>query len=280
MKKILWVLLCLPLSSLAQHFHITAFGGFSGYQGDLQSKRFTLEQSRLAFGLGLKYDLTPRLAIRAGLSHGKVEGSDQKNQASLRPRNLSFESAITEGSLMVEYALFNLDEKPFTPYVFAGVAVYHFNPYAYDTLGNKIFLRPLSTEGQGLAAYPDSKPYRLTQFAIPFGAGVRYAVSNTVSLGYELGMRKLFTDHLDDVSGRYADQFLLAQAKGAKAVEMAFRAGEVKNSNAVYPAAGELRGGPKFKDWYYFHGLSLTIRLNSSGTARSGRGGLDCPRVL
>ncbi len=56
-------------------------------------------------------------------------------------------------------------------YVFGGVALFHFDPYVMDS-GEKVFLKPLSTEGQGLAEYPDRKAYSLTQFTLPFGAGV------------------------------------------------------------------------------------------------------------
>jgi opacity protein-like surface antigen len=282
MKKFIWAFLLIPVGAIAQPLHITARGGFSGYQGDLQSKRLTLDQSHFAFGLGLKYDITPYLAIRTEFNYGKVEASDSKNEPKLRERNLSFQSKIVEGNLLAEYSVFSLENRMFTPYVFAGVGLYHFNPYAFDTLGNKIFLKPLSTEGQGLAQYPDRKEYNLTQFAIPFGAGVRLKVAENITLGYELGLRKLFTDYLDDVSTNYVDQFTLAQERGPKAVEMAFRGGELKDSNASYPVDGTKRGGSEFKDWYYFHGITVTVGLRTNGGGfGSKRGNTGCPtRVL
>ena len=39
-----------------------------------------------------------------------------------------------------------------------------------------------------------------------------------------VGFRKTFTDYLDDVSTFYVDQTILQNAKGPKAVEMAYRA--------------------------------------------------------
>src|SRR5690606_13448162 len=82
---------------------------------------------------------------------------------------------------------------------------------------NKVFLKPLSTEGQGLPQYPDRKPYKLTQFAIPFGAGVKFRVSRNTVLAYEVGLRKIFTDYLDDVSTTYVDQATLLQERGRNA---------------------------------------------------------------
>lgn len=276
MKNLICLLCLFPLAVAAQPFHLTLWGGFAGYQGDLQNKRFTISQSDFGGGIGLTYDLSTRLAVRTNFSIGKISGEDRTNEPSLQPRNLSFQSKITEANLLLEWTFLDIDRQRFTPYVFAGIARYHFDPYAFDSTGVKIYLRPLSTEGQGLTQYPNVKPYKLGQWAIPFGGGLRLRVSDNVTLAYELGMRKLFTDYLDDVSGLYVDQFILAQEKGLKAVEMAFRAGEVKNSTATYPNAGDKRGGSKFKDWYYFHGLTLSIALIGSGR----NGGLACPRRI
>lgn len=280
MKNLIWLICLLPFASVAQPFHITLWGGFAGYQGDLQNKRFAIGQSDYGGGIGVTYDISSRLAIRSNFSLGRVSAEDKNNEPSLQPRNLSFQSKITEGNLLLEWTFFDLDRQRLSPYIFAGIARYHFDPYAFDTLGNKIFLKPLSTEGQGLPQYPNIKPYKLGQWAIPFGGGIRLRVSDNVTLGYELGMRKLFTDYLDDVSGLYVDQFILAQEKGLKAVEMAFRAGEIKNSNATYPTAGDKRGGSQFKDWYYFHGLTVSFALNSSGSGFGKKGSMACPRRI
>lgn len=82
-------------------------------------------------------------------------------------------------------------------------------------------------------------------------------------MGVEFGVRKLFTDYLDDVSTTYVDQNLLLLNRGAKAVELAFRGGELKNG-ATYPADGTQRGGNKAKDWYYFTGITASFRIGGS----------------
>ena len=273
-------ILLTPLFSSAQRLHLNLFGGFTNYQGDLQKKPLTFEQANGGFGAGLKYDLTPHFALRSGIMYGKTSADDKRNSnTALQQRNLNFESRIFEGNLMLEYTLFDLEVKRFSPYAFAGVAVYHFDPYSYDTLGSKVFLRPLSTEGQGLEAYADRKPYKLTQMAIPFGGGVKLRVSDNVVIAYEIGLRKLSTDYLDDVSKSYVDQNLLLVTRGTKAVEMAYRGDELKNGNPVYPEAGNLRGGEKQKDWYYFQGININIGLNLGKftRTRSGRSRMDCP---
>ena len=286
MRKLSLVLcLAFPVFLSAQdRVHLTLFGGFANYQGDLQDRTFTLDQSNGAFGIGIKYDLTSRIAVRSSFNYGTVQGDDKINTPVLQSRNLSFQTKIFEGNLLVEYTFFNLNTTRFSPYVFGGIAAFHFNPYAYDSSGNKQFLKPLSTEGQGLTAYPDRKLYKLTQFAVPFGGGIKYRITENAVIGYEMGFRKTFFDYLDDVSTTYVDAAALLLERGPKAVEMSYRGGEVKNGNPVYPADGTIRGGSKWKDWYYFTGITLAVTINTkswfSGGGRKRKGSIDCPKDL
>ena len=286
MRKLLLLSMFCPVIALSQQrFHVTLFGGLSNYAGDLQDHRFTLQQSNFAFGAGIKYDITPAIAVRLAYNHGTIEGDDKKSKDPLlQARNLSFISKINEGSLLIEYTPLNMEDHKVSPFIYSGVSVFHFNPYAYDSVGNKVYLKPLSTEGQGLA--PDRKPYNLTQFAIPVGIGLKIRINENTILAYELSARKTFTDYLDDLSTTYFDQTALAQARGPKAVEMAYRGGELKNGNPTYPEQGGVRGGPKYKDWYYFTGFTLYIGIGGgnggpfSRGAHGGRNQLGCPKVL
>ena len=283
MKKIFFPIIGLfPLLSFSQNLHVDLFGGIANYQGDLQNKRFTLEQSNPSFGLGLSYDLSSKFSIRSGFTYGSVEGDDKKNTSAKGnyKRNLNFKTAISELQIGLEYNFLNLGGNSFTPYVFAGVAVYHFNPYTKDTAGNKVYLQPLSTEGEGLSAYPDRKAYKLTQIAIPFGGGLKFRLSESLQVGLEVGIRKLFTDYLDDVSTTYVDKITLFNAKGSKAVELAYRGNEIDPSSS-YPANNEQRGNPKRKDLYYFSGIRVSKLLNGGGGGRGrGMSKTGCPRSV
>ena len=280
MKKLLLLVMLTP-NLLQAQWHANIFGGFSNYSGDLQSRFVTTAESYAAFGLGLQYDLTNHLSVIMGGNYGHVGAADKYNKTSLQPRNLSFETSIVELNLMAEYNILDLTKYRFTPYGFVGIAVYHFNPFAYDTTGRKVFLKPLSTEGEGLPQYPASKPYALTQFAIPFGGGIKFRINDQITIAYELGLRKLFTDYLDDVSTSYVDKTTLLNAKGPLAVEMAYRGAELKGG-APYPAAGEKRGSPKSKDWYYFSGIRLSIAFNSIklNSQKTKMGIIDCPKKV
>lgn len=270
-----------PLFARSQNLHADIFAGVANYQGDLQGKRFTFSQAHPAVGIGLSYDITARLIARTGFTYGTIEGNDQKNSAGkgIELRNLRFKSRIAELQLGLEYNIFDLGERSFTPYLFAGVAGYHFNPYTTDATGNKVFLRPLHTEGQGLDAYPDKKQYSLTQFAIPFGGGLKLAINDNLQVGLEIGLRKLFTDYLDDVSTTYADSAILANNVSPQAAALAYRGDEIDPSSS-YPAEGAQRGNSKYKDWYYFTGLRISYRLGSGKNSDGSRNRVGCPRNI
>jgi hypothetical protein len=245
--------------------------GTSNYQGDLQQKRYTFQDAKGAFAFGAAYELTDHISVRAMFTMTNLQADDKNNSDHfLNQRNLNFQTKIREFSVSGQYFLFNVHEARINPYVFAGIAVYHFNPYTYDTLGAKYYLQPLGTEGQGLSQYPEKKVYSLTQIAIPFGGGVRFTLNDNVSLGLEVGLRKLFTDYLDDLSTTYADKNVLLAARGSKAVELAYRSGELKNGNPVYPPGGTGRGGASAKDSYYITGITANFRINGQG----GSGGM------
>ena len=267
-------------------FSLGLFGGISNYQGDLVDNHYVARFTKPALGLSLSYDYNDRFTFTAAYTHAKVKGDDQYNTKEyLKLRNLSFESRISEASLTAEYNVFNLYTTRWSPYLFAGVAVYHFNPYTFDSSNNKVYLKPLSTEGQGLSGYPEVKPYSLTQLAIPMGGGVKYALTDRLQLGLQVGFRKLFTDYLDDVSRSYAAAEDLLAEKGQQAVDFAYRGDEVAGGDPLYPTKGAQRGGSREKDWYYFSGLILRFQLgggdgSNSGGKMFGRNGMKCPTVL
>lgn len=279
MKRSLFILLATGFTATvaAQNVNFNILTGFTNYQGELQEKQITLNQAHIAFGAGLEYEVTDKLHLRLTGIFGKISGDDKKgtkNQA----RNLNFTSPLTEISLGMEYQLLSLYRRRFTPYIFAGISRFSFDPTAIDTAGRKIKLQQLSTEGQDFT--PDRKKYKLGQFAIPFGAGVKMNIGRNVILGLELGMRKTFTDYLDDVSTTYVDEFELFSNRGDQAVNISYRGDELPGGSPFYPAAGTQRGDPKTKDWYYFGGISIGFRLNSleEREEKLPRNRMACPK--
>ncbi len=275
------LLLTLSTTGFSQYLGLELFVGGANYNGDLMEKTYTLKGGRMAFGAGISYTLTNHLTLRSMIMYGKLGADDKNNEDPyLVNRNLNFKSSVYEFGVQGIYHLFNTEIHRINPYLMAGISVFHTNPYTYDTLGNKYYLKPLSTEGQGLNQYPERQPYSLTNVSFPFGAGIRFTVVRNISIAWEIGLRKTFTDYIDDLSTTYVDRAALLSARGPKAVELAYRSGEIKTGNPVYPRSGTIRGGPTANDWYYFSGVTATFILNNSEASQRRRSSIEqvaCP---
>ena len=256
MKKLLLAFYFLPFWGSAQNFHFSGRVGFAGYKGDLKARSISLSQTKFLFSLGARYDLSEHVMARSYITLTGLKADDKKGTALMQQRNLNFKSKIFDWELTGQYSFFSLNDKWWTPYVFAGIGLYHFNPYTKDAGGAKTFLKPLSTEGQGFQ--PGVKEYKLWQLYIPFGLGAEYSLNEDMRVGLEMGYRKTFNDHLDDVSGNYVDESRLLTARGQKAVDLAYRGDEV--GAGPYPASTVMRGNPKNKDGYYYVALTYTVR--------------------
>lgn len=255
MKHCFVFLLFAASTSYGQGWEAEIMIGGARYKGDLTKSHFAYQTTRPAAAFNIKYNFDNAIILRAGVAFAQVMGNDKYNRrADLKARNLNFKTNIVELSLCAEYNLLEPEIFDAYPYIFGGIGIYHFDPYTYDNSNKKTYLRPLSTEGQGLAAYPDRDTYSKTQFCIPFGAGWKWNFSKRYDLVYEIGYRILFTDYLDDVSKPYIDPQILLAAKGPKAVELAF-----KSKVPVVP--GDIRGNSNVNDWYFFSGVKLVMRL-------------------
>ena len=274
MKKLTLILLIglITFTGNSQRIDLDLFGGISNYQGDLQPVFLTMQSAKPAGFAVLKYGVTNNFFVRFGFAIGSLEGTDAVNRTDLKTRNLSFNSGLKELHLGLEYRLINPENFKFTPYVFAGIGAFHFDPTAIYK-GQKYRLQPLGTEGQGLDKYPTKKMYKLTQMCIPYGLGFKWQINCNLNAGFEFGHRKLFTDYLDDVSGTYADEEILRTARGQTAVNLAYRRIEVSPTRP-YPSEGVGRGNPKQSDWYYFTGITIGLRINDCETGGFSLGGL------
>ncbi len=240
----------------AQNRFFNLFGGLSHYSGDLGNDKIP-KLIYPAYGIGFSVELNTRMIINANLYNGKIGGHDKYSTKS-KSRNLSFTSDLTEFSLQFQYNLFDLYTYKITPHFFTGLAIFNFSPYTKTESGAVVYLQKLKTEGQGF--FQNRKAYKTTQFSIPFGGGLTWALSNNKRFSIFAGVRKTFTDYLDDVSTTYVDRNTLLIKAGNDAVVLAFREDEV-NVGATYPTEGTQRGNPKNKDLYFFTGLSFQFRI-------------------
>jgi hypothetical protein len=232
--------------------------GMSAYNGDLTQQIFSFKRVRPAIGLGVRYNSGDLIDLRVGFVYARVGADDQDNKRSdYRQRNLNFVTNIQELNVCAEFKLLDPEIYLQYPYLFAGVGIFHFNPFTHDNENNKTYLRPLSTEGEGLPDFPNRKTYSLYQFCIPFGAGFKFKSTDKWEISYEFGYRWLVTDYLDDVSKTYVSLEILNLRKGPKAAELAYRKNDVPFSEEGLP-----RGNSKVKDYYFFTGVRFAFNLN------------------
>jgi len=251
----------------SRYFYVGVALGATNYKGDLDDN-FALKFTKPGLGFMGGYKFHPHMSARLGFNQGWMGASDAKAARDIprRRRNLSFRSPITEVSLNLVYEFFANDRKfkyrpQYTPYLFGGVAVFAFNPQG--KLGNDWYaLQPLGTEGQYLTQCEDCPaPYNLVQISFPFGAGIRYRLSDKIDLNLEIGLRKTLTDYLDDVSGNYADVEQLRQEMGEESALLSDRI-----DRAIYPEGGQwwngIRGDNSQDDWYVLTQVSATYILD------------------
>ncbi len=251
--------------SYAQYEEIGLQGGITHYKGELAEHLFKPGEVHPYLGAFFRHNWNRHWSYKLELNVGKISGSDiHSNQAFEKNRNLSFYSTIIEVSPQIEFNFFPYEtgnfEYPFTPYIFTGISVFHFNPKA-DLNGEIYELQPLGTEGQGSNG---NKKYKRIQLAIPIGGGIKFAAGGNVGIGIEVGARRTYTDYLDDVSTVYPNQQVLLANEGLAAVALSDRS--LDKSDAL-PSTPDIyrkqRGDSHTKDWYLFAGVTIYFRLSS-----------------
>ena len=252
LRKLLFLLLCIPMVISAQkHHEMGIFGGTSSYYGDLQEKWFPKQGYRACGGLMYKHYVHPMVGFRFGATYASLYGADSLSESpSVKRRNLNFETNLFEAhaALELNFIPVDFDEFKFSPYLFAGLSAFYYNPYTIGTNDEKIYLRPLSTEGQGLRQYTDRKVYSLVNIGVPLGGGFKVFIGKTVMLSGEIGFRYTATDYLDDVSKSYVNLDTLQRYKGKQSVDLSFRSDELPTWDGNYPNDKFIRGDNNKKD--------------------------------
>lgn len=269
LKKILFIFIITWLSAFTafaqrqnkKSAEVGVFLGGSYYLGDINPVGHFLF-TKPAGGAVFRYNFNSRLSARANILFGSIEGHDSYSDSpSAQQRNLSFKSKVTEFSAQLEFNFLDYkignERRKFSPYLFFGIAGFKFNPMG--ELGNNwVALQPLGTEGQGIVGGASNRKYKLIQMSIPFGVGIKTNLAKNIGLSLEWGMRKTFTDYLDDVSTKYYDPVKLNAVRGATAAKLSDPS---INTDPNYSNVGRQRGNPTTKDWYSFAGVVLTVKL-------------------
>lgn len=148
------------------------------YTGDVVP---TMRPSSLGIGLEvfLRYNLSPALTVRGNFLLSLTDGEDESSKDRFQQlRDVRFSSSVIEPSLRLEYNFRDFRKRTelrrMSPYVFAGGG-----------------LSWITTDGNFVDETLEMTP------VIPFGVGLKFAMSYNVNLGLELGARKVFSDKFD-----------------------------------------------------------------------------------
>ena len=240
-------------------FEFGIMGGGSYYIGDLNQKKHFV-YSKPAGGLIVRYNLSTRHSMRFTASYAQVHGQDSDSDVTYQQnRNLSFSSSIIELAMgfeldLIKYRINDM-KYPISPYFFYEIAFFRMNPVVKNEFGDEIALQELGTEGQG-TFLTDKKQYSLNQISIPLGIGIKFNLKDRIAMSFEYGIRKTFTDYIDDVSGKYVNPIQLAELKGPLAAELA----DPSLNNQSHTTLGLNRGNSNTKDWYIMYGAMITFK--------------------
>ena len=244
--------------------------GTGYYLGDINPDRHL--GGRLSAGVGgfYRHNLSTRLSLRVNYFRCRVEAWDADSPSPWqRNRNLHFRNEISELSAWVEinyldHQLGNPGDR-FTAFLFAGISAYNHMPEAQFN-GQWMPLQPLGTEGQG-TTWADAygvDPYGTSGVALPIGFGFKSNMGPFTTFSFDWGVRKTWTDHLDDVSGLYADRSVLLQELGEMSAALADRTQEPEGG--VVNQGGMQRGDPSRNDVYGFISASISFRISKKPT--------------
>ncbi len=268
-------LITLPFLAISQHLEVGVFGGVANYIGEVSHQNMYLPETHPAFGAFFRYNAGWYLAAKLSVTHGNITGKDVNSSTpDFNNRNLSFRSPVTEFALTGEVNILGYEpyglKKIFSPYVFVGIAGFHFDPKTIHD-NRWVRLQPLGTEGQGFVAGRDGK-YNMLSFSIPFGLGAKFAITDKINIGMEFGLRKTFTDYLDDVSTSYIsyDDIMnsgLPDEKKELIAALSNRSGET--GQFIDFATGDNRGNPDNQDYYFFGGLTVSWNFMDNGLVGS-----------
>lgn len=175
------------------------------YQGDLTPAAIgSYKTPGLVLGLWVGRRLNKAFSLRGNLALGTLRGDDAKweNPDWRQQRNFNFGSPVSELSGQLVWNIGKSEESSrtrFAPYLFGGVGVAFLRIRRDWSNLNASYFGETDNVSTGL---PDDINRRLPWVipVVPVGAGVRYALSQKISLHAESAYRFTATDYLEGFS--------------------------------------------------------------------------------
>ena len=253
--------------------------GLSYYMGDL-NPTLPFAQAQLQYGGVVRFNYNNRWTFRFDYARATVTADDTK--LNWRPeRGLNFTSKINDFSLVAEFNFIEYytgnPKKNVSPYIFGGISVFQYTAYA--TVGEQLVdLSDYATEGP---VDPNAKWYDKMfgktspiGVSLPFGMGVKFALSRHMAGTIEWRMQKTFTDYLDDVAtvypaaehhatvivdGMYYD--LTDPTATPDGIPVNANGHPITPPNGKY-VENQQRGNSAYNDWFGMARVSLTWKFN------------------
>lgn len=170
------------------------------YQGDLTPDAVgSFKTPGLVVGLYGSRRLTNKLAARLDLSFGRLRGDDAKYESPdwRQERALKFKTPVTEVAALLVWNALGTDRR-FSPYLFAGLG-YTFLKIDRDY--SRFNYAYFADQGLGEYLQRDIEhDLPRSEFMVPIGVGVRYALTDKLGLNVESAYRHISTDYLDGFS--------------------------------------------------------------------------------
>jgi hypothetical protein len=230
-------LVCSPAALVvAQSYERGGGLGTAVYSGDILRK-IDAGQSGLQGTLFGKRNFDNVWSLKVGVNLAEIMGADSIRpidaMASLRQGH--FTGRITELSAIMEFNFLDYVNQK---------SEFRFSPYAFFGLGYAF----VNAEGRINAGAPVEN-YRTRTLVLPFGGGIKYLLTDQLTLGMELGFRPTTSDALDQLDSTLPalPRYDTPLGPDTKALPQSLNF-----------------GNPNTKDWYYFLGLTLSYTITKA----------------
>jgi Domain of unknown function (DUF6089) len=183
-------------------YEVGLSGGTFVYQGDLTPERLGAYKTiKPQLSLHIYRKINTTFSMRLNVSRGRLYANDAKysNPDWRQQRNFNFTTPVTELYLQGVWSFLENSQPRFSPYIFAGAGISFLKIKRDFSNFNAAYFGESAEVNAGLAEDAAINLPRTIAVA-PFGAGVRYTLSDRFSLIGETSYRLSFTDYLDGFS--------------------------------------------------------------------------------
>jgi hypothetical protein len=179
-----------------QSVDVGFFGGAGTYFGDMTKTEWQ-KSINPAYGAFMRFNFNPRYSLRFNVLNGNIGATGE-----FESQSWDFKKNVLDISLQFEFNFFKYivgeKETPYSTYIFAGVGMQTYN-YEMDVTKLSTMVDPTYFNIATLSG-------SVITPTIPFGLGFKFNLSKRIGLGIEAGLRKTFSDKLDNLDDPFRHQ--------------------------------------------------------------------------